>query len=402
MIGGTSGVLIGRTVALSSTVAHGALRFLRHALWAPLLLYPALPLSLIDRMYHPEYVRFGLLIMGSVAALVLSSCYHYLNAVIALDLKSPRQYYWKEILLHALMLVVLSQTWMGEYGWPETLFVDSEGLALWIGVLTVILIFMVLVNSSFAASFEQSAALRAASVLYDMRSKRRVSLLVAFLFTAVLIIIWQALSLVMQHLDVSPLAVAKSIYYLFLKFPPPADSDVTIWHDLKLSLVEVISGLFLGGLAGILVESGMRRNAAVYRLVSRVLPLTYLVPLAFPVLLLYLGVLQVTSHTIAVVAALSFYPFTQAFWGLRKVGRLRLLFAVDDALPFAFVAMLVGETMNATGGLGFLMIKARSDYRVTEAVGIAAVLVGLLAILSCSLRVLTRHVPRSQAREPFG
>ena len=56
-----------------------------------------------------------------------------------------------------------------------------------------------------------------------------------------------------------------------------------------------------------------------------------------------------------------------------------MLLAAEDGLPFAFVAMLFGETMNAVAGLGFLMAVAHSLW---ESVPISMVTLGLLIGLS--------------------
>jgi hypothetical protein len=53
------------------------------------------------------------------------------------------------------------------------------------------------------------------------------------------------------------------------------------------------------------------------------------------------------------VGCLTFFPFVQALWGLCKhPWPYRVLLAVDDAFPIAFVTMLFAELMAATAGLG--------------------------------------------------
>jgi len=49
-------------------------------------------------------------------------------------------------------------------------------------------------------------------------------------------------------------------------------------------------------------------------------------------------------HKVIAVGCLTFFPLVQTLWGLRNHSwPLRILLAVDDALPIAFVAMSLGS-----------------------------------------------------------
>ena len=91
-------------------------------------------------------------------------------------------------------------------------------------------------------------------------------------------------------------------------------------------------------------------------------------------------------HKAFVVGFLTFFPFIQALWGLRNHPLYFSIFlAIDDALPVAFVAMMLGELWAATAGLGFMMTIAsatrQTDNGLAEFLITAALLVALSAIL---------------------
>jgi ABC-type nitrate/sulfonate/bicarbonate transport system permease component len=120
--------------------------------------------------------------------------------------------------------------------------------------------------------------------------------------------------------------------------------------------------------------------------------LTGVVPIALSVLfLIWFGILT-SGQTVAGVALLTCFPFLQVLWGLRDRPLLcRILLAIDDALPFGFVAMLFGEAMSSVAGLGFLMMSMHTDERLTDEGLAAAILtVALLIILSGTLRFVVR------------
>ena len=70
----------------------------------------------------------------------------------------------------------------------------------------------------------------------------------------------------------------------------------------------------------------------------------------------------------------------------------RLLTAIDEAMPYAFVGMVFAQAMAATAGLGFLMIIAGSQLYMAEAIAISFLTFGLMTIISCSLRFVVKRL----------
>ena len=98
-----------------------------------------------------------------------------------------------------------------------------------------------------------------------------------------------------------------------------------------------------------------------------------------------------------IVGAVSFLPFAQSLWGLRDQAVVsRILLALDNALPYAFVGMLFGELWAATAGLGFFLVVARALGNRTEALATSLITLGLMLSVSFTLRFVIRRLCRSE------
>jgi ABC-type nitrate/sulfonate/bicarbonate transport system permease component len=65
--------------------------------------------------------------------------------------------------------------------------------------------------------------------------------------------------------------------------------------------------------------------------------------------------------------------------------------AIDNALPFAFVAMLFGELWAATAGLGFVMTVASATYQTNKGLAGFLITVFLLVALSTTVRWIVKR-----------
>jgi ABC-type nitrate/sulfonate/bicarbonate transport system permease component len=68
-------------------------------------------------------------------------------------------------------------------------------------------------------------------------------------------------------------------------------------------------------------------------------------------------------------------------------------------LPFAFVAVVYGESTNAVAGLGFAMVVASGTARVLEAVSALVLLLALFTGVSSTLRWLAKRLYFSDCTE---
>ncbi len=327
LLGGVIGIGSGVLIARSSKFARMAIRFLRLGLWLPFL---------ASWVFWSSWIP-------AMAAVILASCYYYLSAKLT---GGGLPQVIRSTVLQALLFLLVSQVWLGrEYGWDWFM----EG-ALGYSVL-ILAVFLFLLDRFFRSDFDQAAKERGAILVKQLGSRDSPP--------------WGG----------AVLSGACIIPSLFFTGP--------IWKDIGISLLEMIGGLGFAGCVALIFVRGLSANVAAKRWPFMLLPLTYITPILLPLFLLHQSVLTLSWQTTAGVASLSFFPFVQTLWGLRDQPlRLQMLLAAEDALPFAFVAMLFGETMNAVAGLGFLMAVAHTLW---ESVPISMVALGLLIGLSFAL-----------------
>ena|SRR5438309_2163809 len=81
----------------------------------------------------------------------------------------------------------------------------------------------------------------------------------------------------------------------------------------------------------------------------------------------------------------------QTVWAFREKAILcRILLALEQSLPYGFAAMLYGEMMSATAGLGFAVVVATAEGQTEKAFAVFLITLSLLFGLSFALRSLTR------------
>lgn len=391
LVGGTIGVVIGSFVMRSGPFAQGATRFLRLGLWFPFLMSWAIPIS-----YSADPTRIVLTIWTwtvSVVAVALFTCYSYLNArfVLGLEWVEARHDVIRRTILQALFISIISQVWLGPYGWsffwPGVEYIERIYAA-------AILLFavVVLTNEGCRYSFEQGARIAGEIVRRTLISGGgRRSLIDAWLIVLAIVMLWQALSLSgLDSFTSSPLAILKGGYYFLVAY---SYGQPVFSNNITISLVEVLGGVAIAGAAALMVSKAYASSLTLKAYVLSVVPVTFILPILIP---LFLNGWLGPAHfwwTLLGIAAICFSPCMEIFSGLKDTSLIfRLLIAADHALPFAFVAMIFGEAMNASAGLGFSMLVGRASRFLPTGLGAALTAVGLFLIISSSLRFAARKV----------
>jgi hypothetical protein len=94
------------------------------------------------------------------------------------------------------------------------------------------------------------------------------------------------------------------------------------------------------------------------------------------------------------------FPAARALWSYTNFPLAsRLLIAVDEALPYAFLGMVFGELYASTAGLGFLIVVARAQLFIAEAMGTALITFGLLVFISSMLRFAVKRLAVMKPQE---
>ncbi len=227
--------------------------------------------------------------------------------------------------------------------------------------------------------FLWTAGVREMILVREVSSRSWSSLWGAMLLVVLCLVIWQIL-VFFAYLSSSPLDVLKAGYRLLTVVTAKPNEVGLGWKDMGVSLLEIFAGLVLSGGAALIVSEGLSRSVKFRAWILPLLPLTYIAPIVLlPGLLGSLGI-TLYNWTAMCVAFLSFFPFVQVLWGLRDQPLLcRILLALDEALPFAFVAIVYGEAMNAVAGLEFVMVIAGATLQTAK--GFATFLVTLIVLV---------------------
>jgi ABC-type nitrate/sulfonate/bicarbonate transport system permease component len=166
-----------------------------------------------------------------------------------------------------------------------------------------------------------------------------------------------------------------------------------VWFHIGVSLFEVTIGLVLSlGLASLL-DGTLKKHANLRTQPFHGFQFTYLIPIMIIPLLLKYGILSGIWLTVSAVFALTFFPCFRIMWYLQADGGAnRRLASLSEALPYAFVGMLFGETLHATRGLGFAMIATTEfDQRLTICLVTTMLLALTFAVTRASLLNIPRH-----------
>ncbi len=364
--GGIIGVAIGSLILYSSWLTQATLRFLHIGLWLPFLVIFAVP----------ETFWLG------IVAVMLCTCYHYLAARSLLRLQGhdTRTYAVREGVLQALFISLISQIWVQSWLWFIFPFVAFLGLVNWL----------------FRSSFDVTAEMRATIRIEEVNTATWKSFWEAVLLMVVCLAIWQLFSASrFNFLRVSPFEPINAAYYLFM--------SGEIWGDIRLSLLEVVGGMVLGSSMALVVFALLSTTLTFRNFLFLLLPLTHIAPIVLWLLVWVTWIVSLQDflflwHKVIAVGCLTFFPFVQALWGLRERPLLyRVLMAIDDSLPIAFVTMCFGELYAATAGLGFMMTVASATGQTDKGLAGFLITLVLLVTLSSTLRWVVKRLYLSES-----
>jgi ABC-type nitrate/sulfonate/bicarbonate transport system permease component len=368
------GIAIGMLVLHSSWLTQTLRRFLRVTLWFPFIII---------------FVAMAPLAIGvSVAA--LCSCYYYIAARSLLGLeKHPAWIYAaRETLFQLLLFSLITQLW-GKH-WQWFIFTIFAKLQLGIEVFAALLIIVGLITWCFRDDFELTANRRASLITGELDAKEGCA-------DSCDPVTWsQKFTLLIVGCLVGSLLVGVD------STAPYRLLGSEIWGDICLSLLEVIGGVVLSALAGQGVFVVLSKKAGVKKFLFYVLPLANISTMVLWMIIFTLWrIWFIPSHSSFIyfwhkvigVGCLTFYPIVQSLWGLRARPILyRVLMAIGDAVPIAFVAMIFGEHYAATQGLGFRMAVATATQQKDQAIAVCVVTLILMVGLSVLFRWTARTV----------
>jgi hypothetical protein len=290
-----------------------------------------------------------------------------------------------EIVLQALFVTLVAQLWdTSGFDWYFLTKPHGPIKATLMFLFVVFALLILMRTQSFG--FARTAEMHSNTLLLFVTSNdSRRAIKTGILITVAAVVVWQLLSSIGAYLvPVSALNVLKAAISLLTKGGSAPAVKEAIWGDIAVSLLEIFIGLGVAGVAAILLYRGLVKCAGIRNPVFAFLPLTYVTPIVFLPFAFELGLAKGFWLVTATVSCFSFFPFVRVVWGLRTWSeQLKILLAVVETLPYAFVAMLVGDTINSFAGLGFAIIMVQTDSTsITEAAAILFITFVVLALLS--------------------
>ena len=239
-------------------------------------------------------------------------------------------------------------------------------------------------------------------ILGELRQLTTSSIGGAALIVLAFVILWEVFKNTLKtYLLLSPPAeVLSGLYRLLISGSMVIpNAKTTLWPDINVSLLEVVIGLILAGSLGILTTTLTPRGERPKFIISNALMLAEIAPIGLWMTLLVTipGFIPFWSKA-TMAACLAFYPLTHTLRCLNDYPVIcRLLLALEQALPFAFVGMIFGELFGGTAGLSFVATVASASLQVPEAIATSLVEFGLLAGVSTVIRCVVKHIYFSDA-----
>lgn len=344
------------------------IRFLRVCLWAPFLLV---------------FVTPSVFVLGT-AAVMFATCYFYLanqtshNDRVGLS--------WETVLgrslLQALCFALVVELWFPV--WVVYKFPTIGSVVVGLGIVFVVLVLVAVIHWAFRLDLRAMARFQALALDNERSLSGWRSICTGILGSIILGGVWFGLVAVKWiNAQSTPFGIVQGSIYLF--------SRGEIWSDILMTLIEVASGLALGGTIGFFLTPYMKTDRKNSQIVTSLVALCYPTAITIWLLVFYLAGMPLFAGRIMLVTILVVCPFAESLLGHEDRPIVaRIACGADSSLPFAFVAALLAEAYASTQGLGFLMVVAAATYQTNFGVVGFLVTILLLLGLSCCLRIVAK------------
>ena len=395
ILGGGVGLALGKLLELNNYLSRSSLQSLRVGRWLPFFVFWALPIwrDTNTRNGPPIVIWITTITIGVIAAgptIVLGACYYHLSyrAHLRTEARRVLLQITRSIFLLAL-LVCLVILLLFNNGWPwrwyvERATVSANSVAAFILVLALITLTIVIPQRSFDPD-SLTAIPNNQSDSSDWRS-RAGTVLIAIIG----VVFWQLWNQPLQEalLITPPTEVARATKDLLITGSKVfGETQRLLWSDITVSLEEIAGGILVAGMAAYLSTTILGERYIKFVYLTAVAPIT----LSFQVLFwVGVGVWQ----KVLTIALFPVCSMALALCSHRRAGLPRsFLLAVEEGLPYAFIGMVFAELWAGTAGLGFTIRVAGATGHIAEAISTSFITFGLLAIISCVLRLGIKHLP---------
>jgi ABC-type nitrate/sulfonate/bicarbonate transport system permease component len=410
VLGGGFGIAAGELLIRCEACTKSMIRFLRLGRWFLFFVAWATPVWWIrwsKALEIPLWTEpIFQLVIGMLPTMISTACYFYLSGrhTLQLNRRTATLTIIPNVLSDALVLSFLLQILLYANGWRWFAALANE----WPGrpIATVFLLIGVLFFYRIGRyNFAKTADMNAVTALLQIREADWMSVLGSVILWLLCFVSWFCLPVLITDLFViSPLKETIATAYTLLTGGSEIAAMRLFWEDVGVSLQELLEGILIAGLVSLTVVKILQIVAVRDIRATWFIALTHTIPIVIAVSSMPLiGI----GHWFraSIVAAVSVFPFVQTLWGLSDQPLLnRILLAIDNSLPYAFVGMLFGQLWASTAGVGFFIVMSRAKGNGTEALAASLITFGLLAAVSFILRFAARRfdtrVPATAANCP--
>ena len=380
VIGGGTGIVLGAVIHSHPEISRAITNVMRIGMWIPVFLLWFIPVTRDGNLWlHWVLPSIAIITISSVITATLRD-YLIRSSLLGLSRRDVLRWALKTALVQTVVVCVFSQPMMSGAGW-HWYYGSSRAL------LSTILVGITLFIIEYVppSNFDVGSSISAKRLLAELGHDTFLWIMKAGIALLCLLCIWQLLAMTRMHAVISsPLDVYSSLSTLLA---------ARGWTDLYVSTGEMFSGMLVGVALAMVVNEIFKILPIPKDILFAGVPLLFLTPLMALTILSTWFFQQGPWPKIAAVALLCLFPMLEVFWGTgRYPTGFRILMGLDQALPFAFLALLFSESMAATQGLGFLLVDAsRVSRGRSEGLAVVLVITFLLTVYSCVLRFIAKY-----------
>ncbi len=396
LLAGGFGVLASKLLQRNDWLANSTQRLLRLGMWLPFFVLWGLPIWRSGKKNYWELeVWLEAITLGVAAAgptVFLGACYYHLASRNApsFDHRRDRFKVLRAIFLLALLISILCQLFFvtaWPWKWTNTEFYIVAAWAAAVLLAGLELLMNRITGWRLGRDVESPPGVLAReSRLGDTRS-----LIGAAGITTAGLIVWQLCGAFFKEI-VTPTETSGAAYALLVTGTANVFKGAgTIWKDVQVSLIEMTGGLAVAALFALLASEVFSGRTSLKPALG-LLSLTCVAPIVLASRVIFWVGIGFWQKALTIVCFV-FFPLLQALCSYRTTRVVpRLLVAIDEALPYAFLGMVFAEAYAATAGLGFLIIVASADSFVAEAIAASSITFALLVVISIVLRLFVRRL----------
>lgn len=356
--------------------------FLRTVSWVPFFVFFALPLQSNNTV-------LAVSIMGTVVV-GLHTC-SYLHS---LRTENPRD--WRRFvnevakctILRALLFCLFTQV-RSQTGWIQ-LFNQEPGVDVIFSAMIALTVFLFFLNQLLRYNFHDNTRAYASILKAELTMKKSVSFLLLVAISLLCFVLWQLAGEYLRTKLAGNTALGVFGWLSHLVTGGYENVAGNLGKDFFISSLEIWGGVFVSGGLSFFLAKVLSNESIVARLIAYVVSITFVTPIILPMLLPFFGINRVGDFSLSTmisIAGLTLFPSSKVVWALRDChGPVAAIVGFKVALPFAYVAMLVGELYGAVAGLGFRIVSEQASGNP-----LGALAVSFMTLISLLLSISVLH-----------